>query len=181
MEGPDLIYKVANGRKYYIISRRRVKGRGFTTFVIDHIYELDAREVDVLIDLERSGKAIENLRGTYPKNALLSLIILSILNAAGRVLELIGVKLILKDLILRIIKVSNILRGVSSELSSESVNLLLLSIVSFCIRSWNLVNRISFIFKKIKNKETCKKYGKNLNLLAHTYYYPLYSEHSSSY
>ena len=149
--------------------------------MIDYIYELDACEVNVLIDLERLGKAIKNLRGTYPENVLLSLIILSIFNVAGRVLELIGVKLILKDLILRIIKVSNILRGVSSELSSESVNLLLLGIVSFCIRSWNLVNRVSFIFKKIKNKETRKKHKKNLNLLAYTYYYLLYSEHSSSY
>ena len=103
--------------------------------MIDYIYKLDAREVNVLIDLERSGKAIKNLRGTYPGNALLSLVILSIFNIAGRVLKLIGVKLILKDLILRIIKVSNILRGVSSEPSSESVNLLLLSTASFYIRS----------------------------------------------
>ena len=103
--------------------------------MIDYIYKLNAREVDVFIDLERSRKAIKNLRGTYPGNAFLSLVILSILNTAGRVLELIGVKLILKDLILRIIKVSNMLRGVSSEPSSESVNLLLLSTVSFHIRS----------------------------------------------
>ena len=149
--------------------------------MIDHIYELDAREVDVFIDLERSGKAIENLRGTYPGNALLSLIILSILNVARRVLKLIRVKLIFKDLILRIIKVSNMLRGVSSELSSESVNLFFLGTASFYTRSWNLVNRVSFIFKKIKNKETCKKYKKNLNLLAHTCYYLLYSEYSSFY
>ena len=149
--------------------------------MIDYIYELDAREVNVLIDLERSGKAIKNLRGTYLRNALLSLIILSILNVTGRVLKLIRVKLILKDLILKIIKVSNILKGVNSELSNESINLLLLSTVSFYIRSWNLINRISFIFKKIKNKETRKKYKKNLNLLAHTYYYLLYSEYSSSY
>ena len=181
MEGPDLVYKVANSRKYHIISRRRAGGRGFTAFMIDHIHELNTREVNVLIDLERSGKAIKNLRGTYPRNALLSLVILSILNTAGRVLELIRVKLILKDLILRIIKVSNILRRVGSELSSESVNLLLLGTVSFYIRSWNLVNRVSFIFKKIKNKETRKKHEKNLNLLAHTCHYPLYSEHSSSY
>ena len=170
-----------NSRKYYIVNRRRVKGKGFTTFAIDRIYELDAREVNILIDLERSGKAIENLKGTYPKNAFLSLIILSILNIARRVLKLIRVKLIFKDLILRIIKVSNILREVSSKLSSESVNLLLLSTASFYIRSWNLVNRVSFIFKKIKNKETRKKHGKNLNLLAYTCHYLLYSEHSSSY
>ena len=170
-----------NSRKYYIISRRRTRGRGFAAFAIDHIYELDACEVDVLVDLERSEKAIKNLRGTYPGNAFLSLVILSILNAAGRVLELIRVKLILKDLILRIIGVSNMLREVSSELSSESVNLLLLGTASFYIRSWNLVNRVSFIFKKIKNKETRRKYRKNLNLLAHTCYYLLCSEHSSSY
>ena len=180
MEGPDLVYKVVNSRKYHIVSRRRARGRGFAAFVIDRIYELDACEVDVLVDLERSGKAIENLRGTYPGNALLSLIILSILDMAGRVLELIGVKPILKDLILRIIGVGNILRGVGSELSSESVNLLLLGTVSFYIRSWNLMNRVSFIFKKIKNKETRRKHGKNLNLLAHTCHYPLYSEYSSS-
>ena len=124
-----------NSRKYYIISRRRAKGRRFTTFMIDHIYKLNAREVDIFIDLERSRKAIKNLKRTYLKNTFLSLIILSIFNAAGRVLKLIRVKLILKDLILKIIKVSNILREVSSELSSESVNLLLLSTVSFHIRS----------------------------------------------
>ena len=73
------------------------------------------------------------------------------------------------------------LRRVNSKLSSESVNLLLLGTVSFHIRSWNLVNRVSFIFKKIKNKETRRKYEKNLNLLAHTCYYLLYSEYSSSY
>ena len=124
-----------NSRKYYIINRRRAKGRGFTAFVIDYIYELNAREVDVLIDLERSGKVIKNLRRTYLKNALLSLVILSILNVIRRVLELIRVKLILKDLILKIIKVSNILKGVSSKLSSKSVNFLFLGTVSFYIRS----------------------------------------------
>ena len=103
--------------------------------MIDYIYELNAYKVDVFIDLERLRKAIKNLRRIYLKNAFLSLIILSILNIAGRVLELIRVKLILKDLILKIIKVSNILRKVNSELSSKSVNLLLLSIVSFYIRS----------------------------------------------
>jgi hypothetical protein len=124
-----------NSRKYYIINRRRAKGKGFIIFIIDYIYKLNAREVNILIDLERSRKAIKNLRGTYSKNAFLSLIILSILNIARRVLKLIRVKLILKDLILKIIKVSNILRKVNSELSSKSVNLLLLSIVSFYIRS----------------------------------------------
>ena len=103
--------------------------------MIDRIYKLNAREINVLIDLERSGKVIENLRGIYLKNAFLSLIILSIFNIARRVLKLIKVKLILKDLILKIIKVNNILRRVSSELSNKSVNLLLLSMASFYIRS----------------------------------------------
>jgi hypothetical protein len=124
-----------NNRKYYIINRRYIKGRRFAAFVINYIYKLNTREIDVFIDLERSGKAIKNLRRTYPRNAFLSLIILSILNTARRVFKLIRVKLIFKDLILRIIKVSNILKKVNSELSSKSVNLLLLSIVSFYIRS----------------------------------------------
>ena len=124
-----------NSRKYYIINRRRAKGKGFTAFIIDYIYKLNARKVNIFIDLERSRKAIKNLRRTYFKNAFLSLIILSILNIIRRVFKLIRVKLILKDLILKIIKVSNILRGVSSKLSSKSVNLLLLSIISFYIRS----------------------------------------------
>ena len=124
-----------NSRKYYIISRKRAGGRRFTAFIINYIYELNAYKVDVLIDLERSGKAIKNLRRTYLKNTFLSLIILSIFNITRRVFKLIRVKLILKDLILKIIKVSNILKGVNSELSSKSVNLLFLSIISFYIRS----------------------------------------------
>jgi hypothetical protein len=124
-----------NSRKYYIINRRHTKSRRFTAFIIDYIYKLNAHKVNVFIDLEKSRKAIKNLRGTYFKNALLSLIILSIFNITGRVFKLIRVKLILKDLILRIIKVSNILKEVNSELSSKSVNLLLLSIISFYIRS----------------------------------------------
>ena len=124
-----------NSKKYYIINRRRAKSKGFTAFIINYIYKLNAYKVDVLIDLERSRKAIKNLRRTYFKNAFLSLIILSIFNIAGRVLKLIRVKLILKDLILKIIKVNNILKEVSSKLSSKSVNLLLLSIISFHIRS----------------------------------------------
>jgi hypothetical protein len=124
-----------NSRKYYIISKRRAKNRGFTVFIIDYIYKLNAYKVNILINLERSRKAIKNLKGTYFKNAFLSLIILSIFNITGRVLELIRVKLILKDLILKIIKVSNILRRVNSELNSKSINLFLLDIISFYIRS----------------------------------------------
>jgi hypothetical protein len=124
-----------NNRKYYIINRRRIKDKGFTAFIIDYIYELNAYKVDIFIDLKRSRKAIKNLKGTYLKNAFLSLIILSIFNIIRRVLKLIRVKLILKDLILKIIKVNNILRRVNSKLSSKSINLLLLSIISFYIRS----------------------------------------------
>ena len=124
-----------NSRKYYIINRRRAKSRRFTAFAIDYIYKLNAYKVNVFIDLERSRKAIKNLRRTYSKNAFLSLIILSIFNIIRRVLKLIRVKLILKDLILKIIKVNNILRRVNSELSSKSVNLFLLNIISFYIRS----------------------------------------------
>jgi hypothetical protein len=124
-----------NNRKYYIINRRRTRSKGFTIFIIDYIYKLNAYKINILINLERLRKAIKNLRRTYFKNAFLSLIILSILNIIGRVLKLIRVKLILKDLILRIIRISNILRKVSSKLSSESINLLLLSIISFYIRS----------------------------------------------
>jgi hypothetical protein len=127
---------------------------------MDRIHELDAREVDVLVDLERSGKAIENPRGTYPGNALPSLVILSILDAAGRVLELIGVKPILKDPILRIIGVGNMLRGVGSEPSSESVNLLLPGTASFRTRSWNLVNRVSFVFKKQRIRKRVGNMGR---------------------
>ena len=124
-----------NSRKYYIISRRRTKGKGFTIFIIDYIYKLNAYKVNVFIDLERLRKAIKNLRRTYFKNAFLSLIILSIFNIIRRVFKLIRVKLIFKDLILKIIKVSNILRKVNSKLSSKSINLFLLSIISFYIRS----------------------------------------------
>ena len=99
-----------NNRKYYIINRRRVKGKGFTIFIIDYIYKLNAYKVNIFIDLERLRKAIKNLRRTYFKNAFLSLIILSIFNIIRRVFKLIRVKLIFKDLILKIIKVSNILR-----------------------------------------------------------------------
>jgi hypothetical protein len=103
--------------------------------MINYIYKLNTYKVNVFINLEKSRKAIKNLRGTYSKNAFLSLVILSIFNIIKRVLKLIRVKLIFKDLILRIIKVSNILRRVNSELSSKSVNLFLLSIISFYIRS----------------------------------------------
>ena len=124
-----------NNRKYYIINRRYIKGKGFIIFIIDYIYKLNTREVNILINLERSRKAIKNLRRTYFKNTFLSLIILSILNIVRRVFKLIRVKLIFKDLILKIIKVSNILKEVNSKLSNKSVNLLLLSIISFYIRS----------------------------------------------
>ena len=103
--------------------------------MIDYIYKLNAYKVNILIDLKRLRKAIKNLRRTYFKNAFLSLIILNIFNIIRRVFKLIRVKLILKDLILKIIKVNNILKEVSSKLSSKSVNLFLLSIISFYIRS----------------------------------------------
>jgi hypothetical protein len=124
-----------NNRKYYIINRRYIKGKGFIIFIIDYIYKLNARKVNVFINLEKSRKAIKNLRRTYFKNAFLSLIILSILNIIRRVFKLIRVKLIFKDLILKIIKVSNILKEVNSKLSSKSINLFFLSIISFYIRS----------------------------------------------
>ena len=124
-----------NSRKYYIINKRHAKSKRFTIFIIDYIYKLNAYKVDVFINLEKSRKAIKNLRGIYFKNAFLSLIILNIFNIVRRVFKLIRVKLIFKDLILKIIKVNNILRRVNSKLSSKSINLFLLSIISFYIRS----------------------------------------------
>ena len=124
-----------NNRKYYIINKRYIKGKGFIIFIIDYIYKLNAYKVNIFIDLERLRKAIKNLRRTYSKNAFLSLIILNIFNIIKRVFKLIRIKLILKDLILKIIKVNNILKRVNSKLSSKSINLFLLSIISFYIRS----------------------------------------------